>query len=100
MRNQILEDKKTPGKIRHAACTAEPAIVHLETVIRHCIQSGQHATLAALNAHYWLSRITDLHARFDLLAPQKVRLARLTDQLTTALAVEGHRESTMGRRAA
>jgi hypothetical protein len=47
-----------------------------------------------------LGRIADLQARFDLLAPQKVRLARLGDQLSASIARDEDPDGTMVRRAA
>jgi hypothetical protein len=69
-------------------------------VIRHYVKSSQRKAPAALTAQYWLGRIADLQARFDLLAPQKVRLARLGDQLSASIARDEDPDGTMVRRAA
>lgn len=100
MHNRVHIDEKTPKVYRHAACAAEPAIAHLERVIRHYVKSGRHDTPAPFTAQYWLGRIADLQMRFDLLPPQKVRLDRLRNELSACIAREQQPDATMARRAA
>lgn len=100
MQNRLHIDEKTPKVYRHAACAAEPAIVHLERVIRHYVQSGHENAPAPFTAQYWLGRIADLQMRFDLLPRQKVRLDRLGSELSMCVAREQHPDETMARRAA
>jgi hypothetical protein len=100
MQNRLHLDEKTPKMYRHAACAAEPAIVHLEMVIGHYVQSGHRNTPATFTAQYWLGRIAELQMRFDLLPPQKVRLDRLENALSVFIAREQQPDGTMARRAA